>query len=89
MLMRPRLGGADDARLFSPIDRQLGRAEACCATRLHFDEHDQRAPSRDQVDLDSAVADVLRLDAIPSLDQERRGTRFAFGSQFAARVGLR
>ena len=77
MLAQPSVRGANHARLFSRVDRQFGRAVAPGSACLHLDKHHQRSASRNQVDLDTSVADVSSIDAIPSRHEERGGARFA------------
>jgi hypothetical protein len=80
VLNPPGSRGANHAFLLSPVHRQLGRAIAIAASGLDLDEGHDRSSPRDQIDLDPAVADVSRVDAISSPQQEGCGTRFSLGT---------
>ena len=89
VLRHPRSGGAHDPSLLGPVDGSLRAAIAVARAGLDLNKGDQRATSRNQVDLDPVVADVSLADAIPSARQKLRSALFPFRTELPTTIYAR
>jgi hypothetical protein len=78
---QPCVCAMSQAPLFAGIDGFRRLAMSRGPTALDFDEDQQAATSRDQIDLDTIRADVACDDAIPSRFEEAGGAGFALAAE--------
>ncbi len=69
-------GGTDQAVLLAPVYTGDGAAMATILSLSHFNEHQDLAFARDQVDFTGATAQIGRQDAQPALAQVQAGPTF-------------
>jgi hypothetical protein len=74
---KPRVGGCDNARPLPTGDRPRGIVKALA--RLHFDEDQQLAPARNDIDLANGRPIPTREDAEALGDEEGRSRGWARG----------
>ncbi len=81
---QPGCGAAGDPRLLGPIDGGFRSAVAAGTPRLHLDEDPQAPAARDQIEFDTAGADVPPNDPVPFALQVLRSQALSLLSQGAS-----
>ena len=81
----PRRSASAQPHLFAVVDGLFGPTGGVAASRFNFDEDDGAPAAHNQIDLDTAAADVAPEHAIAARFEERGGTRLPRAAQFEAR----